>query len=570
MTIGTETLGSATLGTALAVAVAAALPAPLPAAGLVDDCYLVVAQGYAGDGTTAPSWIVEALGTFPAGTTPTPFAAGQTIGLYWSDRGYTTTPSDSLPNVHFDARARQPLLIDRAVPVTPESGSRATLQLGSIEIDNADGTQDDTADLAIDARPVTILYGDRTAAFSTFATLFSGSGIAWERTSDALRLAVRGRDYLLDVPLQSTLYGGTGGADGGAELKGKPLPQLYGICRDVTPVTLVTSSLIYQVNDRAVYAIDAVYDRAQALIFDADYASYAALAAASAPAGGHYATCLAAGMFRLGSTPAGIVTADVRGDAHAASGGYVANPAQIARRLILDRGGLTTADLDEDGIAATAFDVAATAGYYFTEATTVSAAVSTVCAGAFLWWAPMRDGSFTVRRFQGPGAPRYEIGVTDIVAPIEAIALPESVDPCNWRRRVDYMRCWTPQTGTEIDNASLTAARRAFISQAARTAFALDTARQTRHQLATDPPALASALDQENDAETLADNLLTLFAPGRRMFRVPIRLGGHDLDLDDTVRVTNPRFGLSSGRDFRIFAMDEKHADRRVDLLVFG
>ncbi len=567
MTIGAETLANGPLAFDAFVAPPAVVPpAFLPAAGLVDDCYLLEVEAYSGSGASVAFAPDDAIGADLVGASLRATVPSQTIGLYWSDKGYTTTPTDSLPNVHFDARAREPLQIDRVIPVTPESERRATLQIGAAVIDNADGTQDATADLAVDARPVTVRYGDRTAAYATFVTLFAGSGLLWERTADALRLTVRGRDYLLDVPLQPTLYGGTGGADGGAELKGKPLPQLYGICRDVTPVALVPSLLIYQVHDRAVFAIDAVYDRAQALTFAADYASYAALAAASVSAG-YYATCKALGLIRLGGTPVGIVTADVRGDA---AGSYVSSAPQIARRLFLDRAGLTTADLDEDGIDDTAFDVPGAAGYYFTEPTTVADAVSAVCAGAFLWWSPMRDGSFTVRRFQPPGTARYQIEAADLVAPLEAIALPASVDPCNWRRRVGYQRCWTPQAGTEIDNASLSAARRAFVSQPQRTAFGVDVSRRLRNLLATDPPELASALDQANDAAALAENLLTLFAAGRRMFKVSIRLGGHDLDLDDTIRLVNPRFGLPSGRDFRIFAMDERHADRRVDLLVFG
>ncbi len=566
MTIGTEVIGTDVVGTSLAVVVAAVPPAALPGAGLIDDCYLVEVLAFSGDGLEAPAWVPEEIGTFPIGASPQPFGAGGEVGLYWSDRGYTSGPADSLANVHFEARARQPLVIDRSLPMTPEAGSRATVQLGLVEIDNADGSQDATADLAVDSRAVAVRYGDRTGAYDTFETLFAGSGLTWERTDTALRLSVRARDYLLDVPLQPDLYAGTGGAEGGADLKGKPKPQLYGICRDVAPVALVSAALIYQVHDRAVSAIDAVYDRAQALAFGADYASYAALAAASV-ASGEYATCLAEGLFRLGGAPAGTVTADVRGDA---AGGYTSIAAQIARRLMVDRAGLLSADLDEDGVAATAFDVPGAVGHYFDAAMTVAEAVSTVCAGAFLWWGPRRDGTFTIRRFQGPVDPAYEIGVTDVVAPIEALALPATVDPCCWRRRVDYRRCWTPQDGTEIDNALLDVARRAFVGQPYRTAFAAEPTRQNRHPLATDPPAVASAFDAENDAETLASNLLTLFAPGRRMFRVPIRLGSHDIDLDHTVRIVNPRFGLSAGRDFRVFGMDEKHADRRVDLMVFG
>ncbi len=545
------------------------VPAALPGAGVVDDCYTIEIEAYAGDPAGAPSFEPDVAGLYPGAADPTPFAAGATVAVYFSDRSYTTEPDDDPANTFFDARLNVPLMIARSVPLTPEAGTRAVRQIGLIEIANADGAQDSVGDLAIDARPVTVKRGLRTAGFDTFDTLFVGTGVKWERSPEILRLMVRGRDYLFEQPLQPVLYGGTGGADGGAELKGKPKPLTFGLCRDVAAVPVQQNALIYQLHDGRIRSVEAVYDRAQALDFDADYASYAALAAATI-APGEYATCLSGGYIRLGGTPVGIVTADLRGDAAIAYGGFTANAASIARRVMLSRGGQSAADLDEDGIAATAGNIAGIVGTHFAEPVTVGAALDTICAGAFLWWGSLRDGRFTIRRVQAPGRPRYAIAATDILGDIELPGLPESVDPCNWRRRVNYRRCWTPQAGTEIDNANLTAARRDFVRETYRTTTVADSTRVVRNLLAADPAPIASAFDAEHDAAALAANLLSIFAAGRKLYRFPIRAGGHGIDVDDTLRVTHPRHGLADGKDLRVLAMDERHHDRMVDLLLFG
>lgn len=568
MTLATEAIGVSPIAAlGLAAPPSVPVPASLPGAGLVDDCYTLELDAYSGGASVA--WVPDTIGTFPIGTLSTPYQAASLASIALSDRGYTTGPAESPANVHFEARLRAPLLLARTVPLTPESGARAPETYGLIEIDNADGLQDGTADLAIDGRAATIKRGLRTDPYSSFVRLFRGAGVKWERTTNALRLALRGRDYLLETPLQPNLYAGTGGAEGGAELKGKPKPLVFGIVRDFGAVAVDTAKLIYQLHDGPVFAIDAVYDRAQALTFDADYAAYAALAAATIPAG-RYATCVAAGHIRLGGTPVGLVTADLRGDAAPEWGGYTANAANIARRILLARAGLGSADLDETGIEATAFRISGVVGYDFVEPVTVAEALDRVCAGAFLWWGNLRGGAFTVRRMAAPGSPRYQIGVSDIVGDVELQGLPASVDPCNWRRRVGYARCRTPQSGTEIDNAALLPARRDFVREAFRVTTVAAASRTSTNLTATDPPPVESAFDQENDAAGLAQNLLDLFAPGRKLYRVPIRLNGHDIDLDDTVRVTWPRHGLAAGKDLRVIGMDEDHAARRVTLLLFG
>lgn len=131
------------------------------------------------------------------------------------------------------------------------------------------------------------------------------------------RLVVRLKDPLsrFDQPVQTNKYLGTNdGPDGlegtEADIKGLPKPFGYGVCSEVPARPVNSSHLIYQVADGAVAAILAVYDKGVMLSLEGDYATPALLVDAE-PAEGQYATCLAYGLFKLGASPFGTVTADI-------------------------------------------------------------------------------------------------------------------------------------------------------------------------------------------------------------------------------------------------------------------
>ncbi len=131
----------------------------------------------------------------------------------------------------------------------------------------------------------------------------------------ALSLDVNTRPFEADV--LTAKYAGTGGAEGGADLKGKVKPFLAGRCFNVEPVLIDAVNNVYQVHGYGpIEAITTLFERGSAFPAPiADYASYAALVAADIP-NSQWASCLAIGMFRLGAPAYGVITADVDGDKH--------------------------------------------------------------------------------------------------------------------------------------------------------------------------------------------------------------------------------------------------------------
>src|SRR5690606_4256550 len=125
----------------------------------------------------------------------------------------------------------------------------------------------------------------------------------------------------LDHPLQHQLYAGTGSGEGGDDIKGRPKPVALGWCENVPAVLVDDVNLVYQVHFRGVESIAAVRDKGVTLTAASDRADYAALVGATI-APGAYDTCLAEGLFRLGASPEGRITADVEGDTGASGGDY--------------------------------------------------------------------------------------------------------------------------------------------------------------------------------------------------------------------------------------------------------
>lgn len=145
-------------------------------------------------------------------------------------------------------------------------------------------------------------------------------------------------DKWLDTALL-TLYAGTTGAEGGADLKGQPKPLAIGAPRYVPGKLIDSVNSVYQVSGYgSVHAINVALDklvRFSAAV--ADYPSYAALVAATIPAGS-WATAKAVGMARFGAPPYGLVSFLMEGDDGTADG-WIRKPGEIIRRLALLSGG---------------------------------------------------------------------------------------------------------------------------------------------------------------------------------------------------------------------------------------
>lgn len=488
---------------------------------------------------------------------------GTQITLRYADLHWMGDPTDpDQPNVFYEGRATLPLVMERIMPLLPEEERRVQRQFGAIEIANGDGALDSiTQALAVDGRQVRVLFGEYFGAYADYAVVADALGTGWESSDLSVRLNLRDRSYSLDLPVQANLYAGTGSAEGTAEIEGKPKPLCYGRARNVTPVLIDPTNLIYQVHDGAIHAVDGVFDRGAALTDSTDdAANYAALVSLSVSAG-QFATARAVGLLKLGSSPDGQITADVRGDADP---DYVDTLDTIAIRVLRDRA-LVDARYINAATFAGAAVIAGEMGFYLSEPASTADVLNLLLSSVGGWWGAARDGRIRAGRLSAPEdrTPVLYLDQYDILA-----MEPEEAPAPRWRQRVAYKLNWTPQTSDLA--ASVTAARRQFLTEAARVVSASDGPTKLRHLNALDPDPLPTLYEDGSDAESLASYLLALHSPDRRIFRITLKRVGYLLDLNSFIHVTWPRLGLAAGKKFAVIGISEDATNDETALRIWG
>jgi len=162
--------------------------------------------------------------------------------------------------------------------------------------------------------PIKIYSGDIGDAWP-WTTEFVGRTDKFQAEANRLSVSAKVDDEPFQKEVLYLSYAGTTGLEGGADLKGKPKPWAFGACKNVEPVLIDAINSVFQVSAYgAIKAVPYLYERGASLGGSVgDYATYAALVAASIPEG-RWGTCLAQGLVRTGAPPYGIITIDVEGD----------------------------------------------------------------------------------------------------------------------------------------------------------------------------------------------------------------------------------------------------------------
>ena len=433
----------------------------------------------------------------------------------------------------------------------PTGGGSATV--GILELIDPDGELDGLRTLGWDGAPIELRRGEPEALFSTFATVA-------KLTTGGLRYSTRKKEILLrdlahkltQAELHGQRYGGTGAADGDASLTGRPKPIAFGDVFNISPVLINATGLIYQVSCTSVLAIDAVKDGGAALAADADYATYALLAAASV-ASGHYATCKALGLFKLGAAPVYIITADVRGDNDTINGiTYPHTRASIARRIATGRGNIRLSDPAE--IDLTAFEYleqyqSATLGYFWDAEVTKAEAIAQVMAGGLGWWTMRINGKLAVGQLEDPSTAvplfsrAYPSADNDAESRGDEPAMTDYQPP---RRAtlVGWRRNYTPMSSNQIAGAA--AADAAILQGASRYVTADDPWVSSGYPTAP-VVTVAGGFSSQSAATLEANRQMRLLRTRREVFEIPAVLDPFGDYAGRIISITDAeRLGLGS------------------------
>lgn len=487
--------------------------------------------------------------------------------VYAASTEFITRASDTPANTPFLGTLILPINFTQSL-INSDGFGRLNIGYGGVEIINAEADYDDLVEnFAVDKARVLLKVGARTDArtvgpYSGFVTVADLEATDWLAGDERLRVSVRDKSYRLEVPTQPSVYDGSGDLNGGPDLVGKRKPKAFGKGNgnngNATPVLVIPSELVYQVNDGPVQAISQVYDSGAELTLDADYATLTLLRAATLVPG-EYATCIAQGCFRLGGAPAGQITFDFEGDN---SGGYVSTIADVIRRAAE-----TAADIDDDEFDDLTFDTlnalqGGAIGYYLDENSneTVAETVGNLM-GISGWGGFTRLGKFAVRRFDAPGIDAVlRFDQYDLIT-IAHEKLPDGIDPIVHRFRVSWGHNFTRQDGSQLVGDALEdTARSSYLAQAFRTASTSSTesdAILANHPLAKDPEPVVTYFEDEDDAQDEADRLLAIYGVERSLYKFSVKGYLLQIKAGDTIHLTYPRFDLHDGKYGRVVAVED-------------
>lgn len=502
-------------------------------------------------------------------------AAGTVSTFYLSTERFTTSPTDTPANISFED-----ILIDAgSIGINAFSNGRTggatKLEVGEIKLSNPDGVFDSWSNYSFDGRSITIRSGSPDGDYPTdFATVLSGTSDGIELNWNTVIVRLKDKQFYFDKPVLSTVFAGNNSLPNGLEgtsndVGGKLKPRTIGKVFNVSPPLVNTSKLTYQVNQGTVNDISAVYDRGLALTKGADYATSALLQAAS-PAASTYITCFAEGYFRLGSSPAGQVTADVLQGATGAD----RTVAQILKQLALDSG-LSSGEISSSDVTALDSANSNVVGLWLNDQDTSFGSVMDEIAGSIgAWYGFDSLGVLRMGRLLTPaGTPTITMYDYQIQDKIERNT-PKDTSIPTYRVNVSHTKLFTVQS-SDLAGA-VTDATRALLATEYRLEKSEDTSILTQWKQSV-PISYQTLLTSSSDASTEAARLLALYKVRRDVFTLPITLeefstgnAGNALQILDVVRVVLPRFGMDSGRDFRLIGYSIDMQEETCILTLWG
>lgn len=440
------------------------------------------------------------------------YSGGSVVTRYFSNRGFTSAPSDTPANTAYDDILRSvPLIRSQMADVFR---GKSLVSFGDIEVDNANGAIDSWLLDAWDGRPVKIFLGDPTWNKADFRQIFFGAIDDIQASGNrSIILRIRDRQHLLQVPLQTTRIGGAG------TTKDQRLPVCYGEVKNVEPVLIDSATRKYQLHDGSIQALDAVYQDGVLL------------------AGGNYTATLGSGFFVMNVAVTGRLTCDVKGSN---AGSYVNKTADIMSRVITDRTSLVSGDIDSASVTQLNTDAPGIVGIYITDDNaTVMSALDELAVGAGAYYLVGRDGKLAMGLFKAPsGTPIIKITDDDIK--LASLELVKRYVPLK-SVRVGYARFHvTIDSGA---STTLNEATRQRLSDEYLVSYAATGA--TNFLLALDGDVEGTCYVSSSDAGTEATRRATLWGSLRRIFKFTSTLTSQQVEIGDVIELSFSRYSLS-------------------------
>lgn len=141
--------------------------------------------------------------------------AGTQQTFYFATRGFATRPTDTPVSQYFEPLIKNPGNLRSELFSGARVGGAVRPAFGEIELNNITGELDDWVDYGIAAGRVVVRFGPLFGAYpAAFATCYIGYAHAITVDTRSVKIKLRSRDYLLDKPVVTATFEGTGGLEG--------------------------------------------------------------------------------------------------------------------------------------------------------------------------------------------------------------------------------------------------------------------------------------------------------------------------------------------------------------------
>lgn len=466
-------------------------------------------------------------------------------------------------NRFYDGRLESPGSFQMSISLSSADGASAIPALTAMSLGNGDGALDGLPDVVgfVNGKAV-LKVGERGSLYSTYVTLITGVITGADVGLEVMDLQLTAAATGMAQPWFEATYAGTGLVEGPASLTGVRKPYVMGRVFNISPILIEPLTYIFQAHGGgALAAVQAVRFGGSPLTFTANFATYAALAAAVVNIG-EYATCRAEGLIKAGLTQAGAEGAfRLTADVSVATVRATLIAADIAALALANHG------VPYDAASFTALDAAlpadCTYGRYITEPLTYADVMGDVMANLNAYWGSNRAGQTAVGYLKAPAdiaVTAIEFGPPDIID-IDRLSLPEGFQWPWAQLSVRFDKNWTLATtlAAIVNDPAL--------SQEYKETFRLALAPVVG---SLTPPALTTNLRFTAAGVALVQRMLALHGVKRFMYSVNVSLLAGLPGVGEKVRVVYPRFGLTAGKDLVVVASTEDYTAGTVLLTLWG
>ena len=444
---------------------------------------------------------------------------GSETTFYLSDKGYTTSPTDSPANTAYLPIIKGGLGVSSSLPL---DGS-PSLSWGDIEIDNTQADRDDWLFYTWKNKQVQVFLGDVSWPRSDFKLVFQGKvDDLSSNARDTLFLSIRDKMNDLNNSVSEVILGGT------TTQKDSLIPLCFGEVHNVEPLLIDPVLLKYQVHNGAIERIIEVRDNGVPVSFTAT---------------------LGSGTFVLANSPVGTITCSVQGAKF--SGSYYNTAGDLTYHIIKTYGlnPLTDSDIDLSNFISFISAHPQPVGIYLSDKTNILSVVSELLSsvGASLTVNP--EGKFQIQKINLPSVSyAHTVSKKDMKEKSFRVATKEQVQAAIVLR---YCKNYLVQENLQ---SGLPAEHLALYAKEWLEAKVSDSVVASNFSVSTTVEPQETALLVTTDASTEATRRLNLYKVQRYSYSFSTDLSKLRMNVGDYVQVTQDRFGFTTPKVCQIIS----------------